>query len=170
MLDFFELFELPRRFSLDESLLKKQFLKLQKAWHPDNFSAADESQKNAALIQSANINEGFSVLENPAKRAKHLLELLGEKIGDENRAMPAEFLAEQFALHESLDIARQTRDLAQLELLFDSVEMFETQRLKNLEKFLDVSPDPKSAIENLNALLFLQKLKANIESAMAELE
>ena len=169
MLNFFELFDLPERFSLDETLLKHHFLALQKKWHPDNFVATSEKEKNAAMIQSANINQGFETLKNPAKRALHLLALQGVNT-EENRTMPQEFLAEQFSLHEALDDAKASGNITQLETLLESVKLFETKRLQNLEKFLDNAQNIPAAIENLNALLFLQKLKANIESTLEELE
>ena len=182
MLNFFELFDLPQRFAINEAALKKRFLALQKTWHPDNFAAKSEKEKAEALLKSADINEGFETLKNPATRAAHLLALKGAPINAENRAMPQEFLAEQFALHEALDDAKTTHNTAQLETLLESVELFELQRLKNLEKFLDEDSESNgdsdsydsdsaktnlsAAMENLTALLFLQKLKANIESAM----
>ena len=153
---------------------------MQKTWHPDNFAAKTEKEKAEALLKSADINEGFETLKNPATRAAHLLALKGAPINTDNRAMPQEFLAEQFALHEALDDAKTTHNTAQLETLLESVELFELQRLKNLEKFLDgddsesnnsadsdsAKTNLSAATENLTALLFLQKLKANIESAL----
>ena len=202
MLNFFELFDLPQRFAINEADLKKRFLALQKTWHPDNFAAKSEKEKAEALLKSADINEGFETLKNPATRAAHLLALKGAPVDSDNRAMPQEFLAEQFALHEALDDAKTTHNTAQLETLLESVELFELQRIKNLEKFLDSDSNGDSesndsaksknsdsaesqktknadscdsdsaknnlsaATENLTALLFLQKLKANIESAL----
>ncbi len=174
MLNFFELFDLPQSFLINEAELKKRFLNLQKTWHPDNFAAKSEQEKAQALLKSADINEGFETLKNPAKRAAHMLALNGAVMNDENRAMPPEFLAEQFALHEALDEAKTTHNTAQLETLLESVECFESQRLKNLEKllagdFADSNSDKtnlSAAMKNLTALLFLQKLKANIEAAL----
>ena len=70
---FFELMEQPQEFEIDAQSLSKRFKNLQRVLHPDKFSNKDpEDQKNAENW-SALVNEAYSTLLDPMKRALYLL-------------------------------------------------------------------------------------------------
>jgi molecular chaperone HscB len=68
-------------FTLDLSLLRREFLRLQQKAHPD-LAPADKKRQAEAL--SSRINEAYKTLQNPLLRAQYLLELRGVDVaGDE---------------------------------------------------------------------------------------
>ncbi|MBS0286182.1 MAG: Fe-S protein assembly co-chaperone HscB [Proteobacteria bacterium] len=101
--DYFSLFGLPKIFTLNNSALKSRYYQLQQAVHPDKFVNSANTEKKAALLQSATINEAYQVLCSPLKRAIYLLTLQGVDIQSEiDTALDTAFLDEQFALRERM--------------------------------------------------------------------
>ncbi len=64
------------RFSLDARALRREFLRLQAATHPDLHSSGggrDSSSSLAATNRSARLNGAYRTLASPLARAQHLL-------------------------------------------------------------------------------------------------
>lgn len=55
------------------SSLKKKFLELQAAIHPDSFAAKGGQQKERAEAWSAAVNRGYQVLRDPLSRALYIV-------------------------------------------------------------------------------------------------
>ena len=75
-MNFFELFQLPVAFTIDNNKLEQQLRQLQSQHHPDNQS--DNESKKHAEKMSAVINQAYQTLKYPDSRASHLLELDGQ--------------------------------------------------------------------------------------------
>ncbi|EED16101.1 DnaJ domain protein [Talaromyces stipitatus ATCC 10500] len=58
-------------FSFDTSALRREFLQLQNAFHPDKFPQGPEKQRSEAL--SSRINDAYRTLIDPLSRAQYLL-------------------------------------------------------------------------------------------------
>ncbi len=101
--NYFELFDLPIQYAVDDECLKERYHKLQSNFHPDRFLDSTEQEKRIALHYTALINEAYTVLKSPIKRAKYLLELQQIDLSEENVGhMAPEFLMQQMDLHERL--------------------------------------------------------------------
>ena len=107
LVNYFELFGLPLTFLLDKEKLEDTYLKLQANFHPDKYAAADVLQKSIAAKQSSLINIAYKELQNPTKRAAHLLRIVaGAKAEDftgENTIADTDFLMEQMKWREAID-------------------------------------------------------------------
>lgn len=75
----FKLFQLEQKFLLDQPKLKREMRRLQTMLHPDKFVTKDRDSQNKSEQLSALINEAYSTLKNPYKRAKYLLTLMTGK-------------------------------------------------------------------------------------------
>ncbi|MBS0290703.1 MAG: Fe-S protein assembly co-chaperone HscB [Proteobacteria bacterium] len=101
--DFFTLFGLSPIFTQNKATIKSRYYQLQKQVHPDNFVDATLIEKRQAAILSAMVNEAYSVLCSPLKRAIYLLKLHGVDIQAEtDTQMPMDFLSHQMELREHL--------------------------------------------------------------------
>jgi molecular chaperone HscB len=98
----FELLSIPPAFKIDEGLLKKQFLKASRQFHPDFFAHASETEKAAAEQQSSAINQAYQVLKNPQTAMAHLLQLHGLLDDEAAAKLPQDFLMEVMELNELL--------------------------------------------------------------------
>jgi len=83
MTDYFALLQQPRRPWLEEESVKKQFLALSAAAHPDRVHGASPDEKVAATQRFSELNAAYNCLKEPRDRLRHLVELeLGRKPGD----------------------------------------------------------------------------------------
>lgn len=63
-MDYFTLFGLPVRYTVDGSLLASRFQDLQRQFHPDRFANQPERERLMALQQAATINEAYQALKH----------------------------------------------------------------------------------------------------------
>ena len=163
----FELFDLPMRFAQGAAQLDARWKALQRQLHPDRFAAEGAAAQRVAMQWSARVNEAFQRLKAPQKRAAYLCELHGAAIAAENNtAMPAEFLLRQMALREAIDEA----DTAQAVDRVDQ-ELIAARRatLAQIEHQIDVAQDWPGAAQSVRALMFLDRLAADVERRRATL-
>ena len=102
--NFFQLFDLPESFYLDVDNLSAKYRDMQTEVHPDKFAAAPEQEKMHAVQMTSYINEAYSTLKSPIKRAAYILSLQGmdtESVNQNDLGM--DLLMEQMQLRESLD-------------------------------------------------------------------
>src|SRR5438309_2475576 len=124
-IDYFALFEMPRRLWIDMSSLEQKFLQLSWKLHPDNFVNASEQERELSLERSSELNDAYRTLREPVARVEYLLAIEGErKEGEKKQQAPPELLEEVFELNESLDELRETKasggDLASLKTRLES--------------------------------------------------
>ena len=109
--DYFALFGLPRKLSVDLDLLEQKFLQLSWKLHPDNFVNASEPERELSLKKSSQLNDAYRALRDPLARVEYLLEIEGErKEGEKRQQAPPELLQEVFELNESLDELREAKE------------------------------------------------------------
>lgn len=169
--DFFQLFELPPRFAIDNAALDQRYRDLQSQVHPDKFSHLSESEQRLSMQWSTRINEGYQTLRSPLARGRYLLSLQGVDTQEEtNTAMPLDFLMQQMEWRETLQDALETKDIDALDVLSDKNQR-ETKILQHqLGMQLDESHDHLAAAGSVRKLRFLEKLAEEISSAYDELD
>jgi len=169
--DFFRLFEISPRFSIDNAALDQRYRDLQSQVHPDKFSHLSESEQRLSMQWSTRINEGYQTLRNPLARGRYLLSLQGVDTQEEtNTAMPLEFLMQQMEWREALQDAIEAKDMDALDVLSDNNRK-ETKALQQqLGVQLDESHDHLAAAGSVRKLRFLEKLAEEISSAYDELD
>ena len=109
--DYFQLFDLPRSYTVDEEQLGEHYRQLQRTLHPDRFAHATDQERRLSMQGSTLVNEAFATLKEPLKRAIYLLGLYGESLddGSDDVLTPA-FLMEQMELREELEAVRDAAD------------------------------------------------------------
>jgi molecular chaperone HscB len=101
----FERLGLPRRFRLDADALEANYLARSREVHPDH-TANDP----ASLHASAALNEAYTTLRDPFRRADYLLKLEGGPSASEQKQMPAAFLEEMLELRMRIEEVKDLRD------------------------------------------------------------
>jgi len=94
----FERLGLPRRFRLDPAALEANYLARSREVHPD-FTGNDP----ASLHASAALNEAYTTLRDPFRRAEYLLRLTGGPSAADVKQMPAAFLEEMLDLRMRIE-------------------------------------------------------------------
>lgn len=102
-------------FTLDLSLLKREFLQLQARHHPDRANTSDKRRAEAA---SARINEAYKTLQNPLLRAQYILSMRGIEVAEDETAKlgeeDQELLMEVLETREVIEEAEREEDLVGL--------------------------------------------------------
>lgn len=186
-LDYFALFELPKKLCIDLDALEKKFLQLSWKLHPDKFVNASDTERELSLKRSSELNDAYRVLRDPVARVEHLLGVEGMRMeGAHKQQAPPELLEEVFELNESLDELRAVKadggDLAALKSRLESAEknfqgkLIEVDgELQQTAREWDAAPDGDPAARNrimvrLNELLnrrsYVRNLVTNVQKEL----
>src|SRR5262245_47938560 len=107
IMDYFEVFGLPRRLGIDLAALEKTFHGLSRKYHPDYFTTASPSEKTQAVRMTALLNDAYRTLRHPVRRVEYLLSLHGLK--PDASKVPQSLLIEVFEINEQLEEVKAGR-------------------------------------------------------------
>lgn len=113
--NFFELMQQPKHFEIDLKKLAKIFKQLQSQLHPDRYSTREEQELKHSENWSPLVNEAYSTLMDPMRRALYLLEIFGNPLleGDQPVLDP-DFLMDIMEFNEEVDEVISKEDIADL--------------------------------------------------------
>ncbi|MBC7787950.1 MAG: Fe-S protein assembly co-chaperone HscB [Methylophilaceae bacterium] len=171
MQNYFSLFQLPQQFDIDLALLNTNYRVIQTESHPDRFVTATSAKKLSSMQIATTANEAYQTLKNPANRAIYLLKLQNiDAISETNTVLPATFLMQQMEWRETLEDAKQAKDINALNLLLSEMRA-ETARLQaNLVDVFDKKHDLIAATDATRKLIFIDKVCADVSKSIATLE
>lgn len=102
--NYFELFDLPVTFDIDETALSTRFRALQRQLHPDRYAARPDAERRWSVQAASHVNDGYHALRRPLARAVYLLKLNGLSVDEEtDTQMDPAFLMEQMTWREALE-------------------------------------------------------------------
>ncbi len=103
--NYFELYQLPIGFAIDEADLALRHRAVIDKVHPDRFAAKSPMEQRLALQWSTFANEAFDTLRDPIARAKYLLQLHAPELTGESVrvTLPQNFLMQQMEWREVLE-------------------------------------------------------------------
>ncbi len=134
-MNYFELYELPLSFRLDEAVLKRKFYELSKKYHPDFYiNESDEKQQEILELSTLN-NKAFQVLSHPLKRMEYVLQLKGVMAEEEQYQLPQDFLMEMMEVNEALMEMEFESDPINLERITAQVDDMERGLSDELEQY-----------------------------------
>ncbi len=170
-INYFELFAITEQFNLDTAALETNYRKIQSETHPDRFINASSAEKMTAMQRATSANEAYSVLKSPARRAKYMLEQRGiDAIADTNTAMPIEFLMQQMEWRERIDEEKSARNITVLDDIADELALEAKGLIGDLCELFDIKNDIVAATEATRKLIFIDKVCADIDQIIEQLE
>lgn len=101
-MNYFEFFDLPVAYEVDQALLKRLYYQRSRALHPDFHSLADEETKEEMLRMSSFNNQAYKTLSDGALRLRHLLEIHGKLDEQSQHELPQDFLMQMMDINESM--------------------------------------------------------------------
>jgi molecular chaperone HscB len=185
--DYFAIFDLPRKLWIEMSALEQNFLQLSWRLHPDNFVNAPQQERELSLKRSSELNDAYRTLRDPVARVEYLLGIEGaRKEGEHKQQAPPELLEEVFELNESLDELRDAEasegDVANLKTRLQAAEEKFQEKLGEVDAQLqatarewDAAPDGdvatrKEIMARLNELLnrrsYIRNLVTNVQKEL----
>jgi molecular chaperone HscB len=88
--DYFSVFGLTPRLSIDLSALEQEFYRLSRKLHPDRFARASENEKQWSLADTALLNDAYRTLKDPLRRTEYVLKLEGASLDESLTGATAE--------------------------------------------------------------------------------
>ena len=157
MSDHFERLGLPRRFSLDSTALEAAYLDRSRAVHPDFHHTGSGGEQAASEALTAAVNEAYTTLKDPFRRAEHLLSIMNGPSATDVKDIPPAFLMEMMDLREEVeraDAAGKAKHEAdakkRLEKIFEGlVPLFEKGELVSVRKQLNAAKYLKGLLRDL---------------------
>lgn len=133
-MDYFEFYELPRQFDLDEKALKRKYLQMSKRFHPDFHSLSSIEEQEEALEKSTLNNKAYKVLKAFDSRLRYILELHGLLQEGQNTTLPQAFLMEMMEINESIMELQFDFDAQVYQTILDELQAFEKKLKENIEQ------------------------------------
>ena len=128
-MNYFEFYDIPVSFKIDESVLKKKYLMKSKKFHPDFYTNESASKQEEIMQLSTLNNQSYLTLKDFDARMKYILELNGILSKNDKSALPQSFLMEMMDLNEAL---------FDLEMDFDDKKLNQAKNdLEDFEKSLE---------------------------------
>jgi molecular chaperone HscB len=163
----FELFGIEPRFACDSHALDERWRALQGEVHPDRFATEGAAARRVAMQWAVRVNEAYQRLKDPLRRAAYLCELNGAAVNAENNAaMPSGFLVQQMEWRESLD---EAASLVDVEALADEVAAHRREALSVLRTTLDGERDFAAAVQQVRALMFIERFASDVDQRLEAL-
>ncbi|MCC6548308.1 Fe-S protein assembly co-chaperone HscB [Candidatus Sumerlaeota bacterium] len=107
--DYFSIFGMTPRLSIDAEALRISFLELSRKYHPDFFANASDEEKRTSLQLSSEVNNAYKTLRDDQKRAEYMIGKFGSGIESNKNAVPPELLEEMFEIQECGEALREAR-------------------------------------------------------------
>lgn len=166
MSQYFDLFQLPTQFAVNEDQLERHYRTLAAQCHPDKFAARSAFEQKQAMMMAATVNEAYRTLKDPLNRAAYLLK---EKDIDadapEHTHFAPEFLMQQMEWRETLEDARADNNEAALADLATEIHAAQTALYQSLHDAF-AAAQWETAADLVRQGRFLYKLQQEIQAAM----
>jgi molecular chaperone HscB len=166
--NYFELFGLTPKFTIDLNSLDHSFRRLQTEMHPDRYAAGTEAEKRMAMQLSSNLNDGYRALKHPSSRAHYLISLAGKP--EAGNAVSSAFIMAQMEWREAIAEARSSKNISELTALSRRLRQAIAEQENILAVVIDEQSDFNLAAQRVNELRFYEKLRVEIDLALDALE
>ena len=114
-MNYFDLFDIRVSLNIDKSSLAKKYFELQKKYHPDFYTQANEDEQQEVLEKSSAINKALKIFQNKDSTIKYVLQLKGLLQEEEKYPLPPDFLMEVMELNENLHVDSTTEAITSFE-------------------------------------------------------
>ena len=126
-MNYFELLGLPVRLRIDKNEVRRKYLALSKANHPDFFVNENASRQQDALENFASLNKALATLSSQNEIIRYVLQLKGLLEDEEKYKLQPEFLMRMMEVNEALEDAAIETDPNEKEQLIQQLNELENE-------------------------------------------
>ena len=168
-MNYFNFYELPVKFHLDEKKLKERYFSFLKSNHPD-FFVHDAEKYHSSLVQSSLNNEAFKCLSNFYLRANYILTISNIELDEK---LPSDFLMEMMEINETLDTLQFEPNSLQLTELNEQIQSLDIgleTELQNLTSKADLLESMDNHLmKEIKEILLKHKYILRIKETLANI-
>lgn len=100
-MNYFEFYQIPEAFFIDETTLKQKYHQVTKQLHPDFFTTASEIEQQLALEKSTLNNQAYKTLSDFERRMEYILKIHG--LLENIPSLPQHFLLQMMDINEAIE-------------------------------------------------------------------
>lgn len=164
MEDYFARLGLPRRFSFSRAEIDTAYRERSRQVHPDQHQGTSQSAHLVSRDMTAAVNEAYTVLRDPYKRANYLLSQFGGPSATELRDIPPEFLEEVLMLR--MEMEELDANSPQLQAMEQKLQAQRDRLFEELAPLLDTGSQDLAHLQlcrkKLNAVHYIVNLLRDI--------
>jgi molecular chaperone HscB len=163
-MNFFEFYELPMKFSIDNALLRQKYFEKSKQFHPDFYINETEAVRDDVLAQSTLNNTAFKTLSIDNLRVKYVLEVAGTLGDGDKEILPQDFLMEMMELNEGI----MEKDANTLQGIKTRVSQIENELKTSLKDLCDAydARGEGELLQSIKTIYLKQKYLLRIKESM----
>jgi molecular chaperone HscB len=158
-MNFFEFYDLPISFKIDEGALKRLFHARSRAYHPDYFTL-ESAEKQAEILELSTLNtQAYKTISDFDKRMHYILELKGV-LGEEGKnQIPQDFLMDMMDINEAIMELEFDFDATSYQKVLTDVESIENELLIEINPILNNYSDAEGDTRKLEKIkkIYLKK-------------
>lgn len=136
-MNYFEFYDLPISFQLDEAALKRSFYANSKRYHPDFFTLEDEAKQNEILELSTLNTQAYKTLSDFDRRMKYVLELKDVFEEEGKNSLPQDFLMDMMDINEAIMELEFDYDEATYQKVLSDAQGIENQILEEAKPIIE---------------------------------
>lgn len=169
--NYFEFYDLPLSFKVDQSQLKKKFYEFSKKYHPDFYVNESQAKQDEILEVSTVNNKAYKTLSDPLMRIEYILEMHDLLAEGDKYALPQDFLMDMMDVNEALMDMEFDPDPSRLMEITSEVDQLETSLFDELKQLTDefdakINSDPGSILLKIKDIWYRQKYLMRIRTSM----
>lgn len=167
-MNYFEFYELPESFIVDEKAVKNKFYQLSKKYHPDFYATEDEAKQQEILELSTLNNKAYQVLSNPAKRTEYILQQHGLLADGDKHKLASAFLMEMMEMNEALTEIEDEQSFNALKTQIESMDADLNEELAAATANYETGneADKQMLLDNIKDIYYRQKYLLRIKDTL----
>ena len=150
MLSYFDYYNIPCQYKLNQSELRKLFYSKSKDLHPDQSNQID------AIDQTSVNNEAYRILSDPHLRLKHILEIFNGPMDESKMQLPKAFLMDMMDINEEIEFVSDENRASLNEKIKSLIQSEEDQYNIIIQNF-DKQDHSEEVLRKLEEFYFKQK-------------
>lgn len=151
-MNYFEFYDLPVSFSVNEEEVKKKYIELSRKYHPDYFASDSQDKQRESLNLSTFNTKAFQTLSDSDRRMKYVLELKNLIREGERYDLPDDFLLEMMDFNEAINEIKSGRSEQSKSQLDAKVQSMLAGLRLQIEPLLKGYDDEKSSDADLRRI------------------
>jgi molecular chaperone HscB len=151
-MNYFEFYDLPISFQLNETALKRSFYAHSKRYHPDFFTLENEERQNEILELSTLNTQAYKTLSDFDRRMKYVLELKDVFEEEGKNSLPQDFLMDMMDINEAIMELEFDFDESTYQKVLSDAQNIENQILEEIKPIIENYQEgvtPQSELEKV---------------------
>lgn len=136
-MNYFEYFELPAAFNVDEGKLKKSYLQNSRKFHPDFYTLESEDVQADVLVKSSYNNTAYDILRDVDRRMKYILDIHKVLAEEGANKLDQDFLMEVMEINEAIMELNFDFDQVKHDEVVASTAKFKTVLLSDVQQAMN---------------------------------